>query len=64
MHLDRLTLKRDALEFIETLENIHHSTPRAIPETLNCHQHCRENYRSHIGAMFEGIFDVHKKPHL
>jgi hypothetical protein len=57
MHLDRLTLKRDALGFIETLENVYQSTRRAIPETLNFHQHCRENHRSHNGTMFEGIFN-------
>jgi hypothetical protein len=37
MHLDPLTLKRDALGFIETLENIYQSTRRAIPGTLNFH---------------------------
>ena len=58
MYLDRLTLKRDALGFIETLENIYQSTRRAIPETLNFHQHCRENHRSRTGTIFEGIFNL------
>ena len=57
MHLDPLTLKRDTLRFIETLENIYQSTRCAIPETLNFHQHCRENHRSYTGTMFEGVFN-------
>jgi len=58
MHLDRLTLKRDALGFIETLENIYQFARRAIPETLNFHQHCRENHRSRIDTTFEVIFNL------